>query len=1430
MKQTPEPGSRILAHCGDTVDFTLYVDGARRGRAVLRTSLGGARIRRREIVEAADQDRPPLAREWRDVPMEEIEPGVHRARMPLCEVGIFRAKSCFFPAEGGRPQWPQGGDVRVKVAPAWTCQGASVYTAFVRQFGASLAEARAQQPPCDVAALDRDGWSAIPPEGTFRDLAAHLDAIFGDQRFRILQLLPIHPVPTTFARMGRYGSPFAGTDFLAANPALAEFDASATPLDQFRELVDAVHARGGRLFMDLPANHTGWASTLQTHHPEWFRRGSLGRFVSPGAWGTVWEDLVELDYANAGLRGFMANVFEFWCRQGVDGFRCDAGYMVPGEVWRYIVARVREQFPDTVFLLEGLGGKLVVTQTLLAEEGLDWAYSELFQTEDRSAFERDMPGALALSAEAGPLIHFAETHDNNRLAARSREYARMRVAVAALLSHQGCFGITNGVEWFADEKIDVHGASGLRWGAAENQLPAIARLNALLATHPAFGAGAEARLVQRRDGNTLAIVRTPPPGAPGGRLLALANLDDRSRQPVSWPAHEFAGGRETPELLGANSRPLPEPESGLCTVVLEPGQVLCFAESTAEAADLEAQLAAPAPFMLARVREQTLRATALAMREAVTNGSPLGPREDVARLAALLAEDPLELLADLVGSGAMPPATEIAIPEDATRIVMLPPGHFLIVRAAHPFRCVVESADGKALAVASACARAGGGFFAVLRPDSLVGPVEAPALLRAQMHVPGEPGCRRLAIGLRLLPEAGRAGPVVRNVFGGMEVLHDGLCALLANGRGAMAHVRAKWGEIRSQYDALLAANPDPRVPCDRHVLFTRCRMWVVNQGFSSDVDATCLSAFACVAGSGTATWRFKVPVGTGRAIDLLLTLTLHSGRNALTLAVRRGPQGDDPELLDDATAVQVIFRPDIESRSFHHKTKAYAGPERDWPGRVHQAPGGFTFRPAGLPGLSLRIDEGAFVPEPEWLYAVEHPEDAERGLDGRSDLYSPGWFTALLEGDDACALDAECLMDGAEPSALPPPIPAPHRRGEDRPAPLRKALSRAMRDFVVRRDALSTVIAGYPWFLDWGRDTFIALRGMVADGMLDEALGIVRKFGEFESGGTLPNMIHGDDASNRDTSDAPLWYIVATAELAAKAGEEAVFGASCSGRAVSDVIVAIAEGYVRGTINGIRVDDASGLVYSPSHFTWMDTNHPAGTPRAGYPVEIQALWIAALDVVARLAPGGPWAARAERARESFARHFWLDDRGYLSDCLHADSFRPAEQARADDHLRCNQVFALTLGALRDPASCRRALRALERLLVPGGIRTLAPGPVDPALPIYRNGALLNDPSHPYWGRYEGDEDTRRKPAYHNGTAWTWPFPSYAEALVKVYGRSAKPTARALLASAAALMEHGCVGQLPEILDGDAPHRQRGCDAQAWGVSEFLRVAALLGL
>jgi hypothetical protein len=137
---------------------------------------------------------------------------------------------------------------------------------------------------------------------------------------------------------------------------------------------------------------------------------------------------------------------------------------------------------------------------------------------------------------------------------------------------------------------------------------------------------------------------------------------------------------------------------------------------------------------------------------------------------------------------------------------------------------------------------------------------------------------------------------------------------------------------------------------------------------------------------------------------------------------------------------------------------------------------------------------------------------------------------------------------------------------------------------------------------------------------------------------------------------------------------------------------------------------------------------------------------------------------------------------------------------------------------------------ARKYLVVPGALRTLAPLPVSTPLPIWRDGQLLNNPAEPYWPRYEGDEDTRRKPAYHNGTAWTWTFPAFCEALACAWDFSpeAVAAAKSYLGSAENIMNTGCLGQLPEILDGDVPHTQRGCDAQAWGVTETLRVWKLL--
>jgi glycogen debranching enzyme len=228
--------------------------------------------------------------------------------------------------------------------------------------------------------------------------------------------------------------------------------------------------------------------------------------------------------------------------------------------------------------------------------------------------------------------------------------------------------------------------------------------------------------------------------------------------------------------------------------------------------------------------------------------------------------------------------------------------------------------------------------------------------------------------------------------------------------------------------------------------------------------------------------------------------------------------------------------------------------------------------------------------------------------------------------------------------------------------------------------------------------------------------------------------------------------------------------------------------------------------------------------------VEIQALWIRLLRQLARLgepADGMRWETLAERAQQNFAELLWLEERGYLADCLLAQAGQPAREATADNALRSNGLLAVSLGLLSGERARRSVDAALRFLVVPGALRSLAPLPVTPPLPIHAaDGRLLNVPHDPYCGRYEGDEDTRRKLAYHNGTAWTWTFPIFCEALALAWGcrPEAITAAKGYLATMSLLLAEGCGGQLPEIVDGDRPHGQRGCDAQAWGATEGIRV------
>lgn len=247
--------------------------------------------------------------------------------VPLVEVGYFESKA-YAVDERGESRWPVGGNVALSVHPAWTRSGNSIYCAWPRQFGPNKARIETVDAERErtYRVWEKEGGAVIPASGTLRDLQKELPHIIQTLGCRILHLLPVNPTPTTFARFGRLGSPYAGLDLTAVDPALIEFDQRTTGVQQFEELARATHYLGGRLFIDLVINHTGWGSTLWEKHPEWFRRTADGQFVSPGAWGTVWEDLVELDHTEPELWEEFADAFLTWCRRGVDGFRCDAGY------------------------------------------------------------------------------------------------------------------------------------------------------------------------------------------------------------------------------------------------------------------------------------------------------------------------------------------------------------------------------------------------------------------------------------------------------------------------------------------------------------------------------------------------------------------------------------------------------------------------------------------------------------------------------------------------------------------------------------------------------------------------------------------------------------------------------------------------------------------------------------------------------------------------------------------------------------------------------------------------------------------------------------------------------------------------------------------------------------------------------------------------
>ncbi|HWF19066.1 MAG TPA: alpha-amylase family glycosyl hydrolase, partial [Verrucomicrobiae bacterium] len=427
---TPAPGERLRRFVGDHVRFTLSGGAsalASQGwRACLRTNLGRAEMLCNEILQAHTKKLPSAGASWHDLPMRE-ENGEWHLELPCTEPGYFKSKAYLIDPQGWQ-HWPDGPDFGISVHPDSYRTANTIYCAFTRMFGPTKNALRTADEKLEqqLRQLDEKGYTVIPPSGTFRDLIQQLPHIIDRLGCRILHLLPVNPTPTVSARFGRFGSPYASLDLTGIDPALVVFDRRTTGVDQFRELTYAMHLKGGRVFLDMVINHTGWGSNLQENHPEWFLRDAKGTFVSPGAWGTTWEDLVELEHKHVELWDYLAEVFLTWCERGVDGFRCDAGYKVPLAAWQYIIARVRREFPETIFLLEGLGGSWEVTELLLTEGGMQWAYSELFQNYSGQQVSSYLDYALKQSQRAGLFVHYSETHDNERLARLGRKWSLLR--------------------------------------------------------------------------------------------------------------------------------------------------------------------------------------------------------------------------------------------------------------------------------------------------------------------------------------------------------------------------------------------------------------------------------------------------------------------------------------------------------------------------------------------------------------------------------------------------------------------------------------------------------------------------------------------------------------------------------------------------------------------------------------------------------------------------------------------------------------------------------------------------------------------------------------------------------------------------------------------------------------------------------------------
>ena len=631
---------------------------------------------------------------------------------------------------------------------------------------------------------------------------------------------------------------------------------------------------------------------------------------------------------------------------------------------------------------------------------------------------------------------------------------------------------------------------------------------------------------------------------------------------------------------------------------------------------------------------------------------------------------------------------------------------------------------------------------------------------------------------------------------------------LCTNGIGGFASGTVA-GTLTRRYHGLLVAALQP--PLGRTLLVAKADETVLYDGATRPLGANRWAGGVVDPHGYREIERFTLdgttPVWTYAIADALVEKRVWMEPGANTTYVRyrvlraRGPL---------ALTVKIF----VNYRDYHGTTRG-----DDWRMDVAPVPNGLRVVAfEGARPFVVLADGADAQPAHTWYRNVDLPAERERGLEATEDHLHAGTFHASLEPGAALT-----LVVSTEPAPSLDGVAAWRRRArheeeilqawkrarpEARKAPpWIRQLVLAADHFIAQRPLADdpdgmTVIAGYHWFGDWGRDTMIALPGLtLTTGRAGVARRILTTFARFVDRGMLPNRFpDAGDAPEYNTVDATLWYFQAIRAYAEATGEDGIL------KDLVPVLEEVVRRHREGTRYGIKEDPADGLLMSGEpgvQLTWMDAKVGdwVVTPRTGKAVEINALWYNALVSMAAFArrlrkPAKPWEELSTRVRTGFER-FWNERAGCCYDVIDGPD-------GLDDALRPNQIFTVSLP--ESPLSRVRQKRVVDacarHLLTSYGLRSLAPG-------------------HPqYQGRYGGDQ-WRRDGAYHQGTVWAWLLGPFALAHFKVYGDAA--AARSFLEPLAQHLRDYGVGSIAEIFDGDAPFAPRGCIAQAWSVAETLR-------